>query len=292
MKKGNELLLQENNFKEKISGVILCAGEGKRLKRIIKNTPKSLIKIERLENISILHHSINNLINLEINQIGVVIGYLGDSIREFILSLEKKNQTIQDKVIIIDTENRYKFGPLYSFLSIIKNKDFFKSRNYFLVIPGDTIFDYNLLKEVLSIISNNFDLIQMHPFVFYRIIGLNPLKELYSVNRIISNAEIENIGLKTILKKITQAKIKNLPLKKAINQIIPVTVFNYDFINEMSNLKGKIPYKTVWESMNYMVNNGKIIYAFEIKSKRQFYDIDDKNDLKNLKKKEDNRCSD
>ncbi len=292
MKKGNELLLQENNFKEKISGVILCAGEGKRLKRITKNTPKSLIKIERLENISLLHHSINNLINLEIKQIGVVIGYLGDSIREFILSLEKKNQTIQDKIIIIDTENQYKFGPLYSFLSIIKNKDFIKSRNYFLVIPGDTIFDYNLLKEVLFIISNNFNLIQMYPFVFYRIIGLKPLKELYSVNRIISNAEIENIGSKTILKKITQGKIKNLPLKKVINQIIPVTVFNYDFITEMSNLKGKIPYKTVWESMNYMVNNGKKIYAFEIKSKHQFYDIDNKNDLKILKKKEDNRCSD
>ncbi len=291
MKKGNELLLQENNFKEKISGVILCAGEGKRLKTITKNTPKSLIKIERLENISILHHSINNLINLKIKQIGVVIGYLGDSIREFILSLEKKNQTIQDKVIIIDTENQYKFGPLYSLLSIIKNKDFFTSTNYFLVIPGDTIFNYNLLKEVLSIISNNFDLIQMHPFVFYRIIGLKPIKELYSINRIISNAEIENIGSKTILKKITQGKIKNLLLKNVINQIIPVTLFNYDFINEMLNLKGKIPYKTVWESMNYMINNGKKIYAFKIKSQHQFYDIDNINDLKSSKK-EDNRCSD
>jgi len=292
MKKGNELLLQENNFKEKLCGVILCAGEGKRLKKFTKNTPKSLIKIERLENISILHHIINNLINLEIKKIGVVIGYLGDSIREFILSLQKKNQTVQDKLIIIDTENQYKFGPLYSLLSIIKNKDFFTSKNYFLVIPGDTIFDYNLLKEVLSIISNNFDLIQMHPFIFYRIIGLKPLKELYNVNRIISNAEIENFGSKTILKKITQGKIKNLHLKKVLNQIIPVTVFNYDFINEILILKEKIPYKTVWESMNHMVNNGKKIYAFEIKNKHQFYDIDNKNDLKSLKKKEDNRCSD
>ena len=77
----------------------------------------------------------------------------------------------------------------------------------------------------------------------------------------------------------------NVSSKKALNQIIPALVFNYDFINEILNLKAKIPYKTVWESINFMINNGKKIYAFRIKNQHPIYDIDNMNDLKDLKKR-------
>ncbi len=285
MKKGNELLQQKNNFKEKLSAVILCAGEGTRLRNITKTTPKPLIKIESLNNISILHHNINNLINLEINQIGVVIGYLGDSIRESLLSLEKNNQTIQDKLVIIETENQYKFGPLYSFLSIIRNKDFFTSSRHYLIIPGDTIFNYNLLEEVLTIISYNFDLIHKHPFIFYRAIKLKSLKKLYNRNKIISNAEIEAFGSQVILRRINQEKIREFSSRYVMNQIIPISIFSFEFINKILNLKGTIHFKTVWETLNYMIESGNKVLAFEIKCKQHFYDIDNKVDINNLKKK-------
>ena len=58
-----ELSLLKNDVKEKLSIVILCAGEGTRLKKITKTVPKPLIKLEALNGISILHHTINTLIN-------------------------------------------------------------------------------------------------------------------------------------------------------------------------------------------------------------------------------------
>lgn len=293
MKKGNGLSLQKSNFKGKISAVILCAGQGKRLNRITQIIPKPLIKIERLNNISILNHIINGLINLEIKQIGIVIGYLGETIREAISTLEKNNQAVINKLTIIDTEDQYKFGPLYSFLSIIKNKDFFRSRNYYLVFPGDTIYDYNILKQVLSRISNNFSLIQYYPIIFYRNMRLKRLKELYNINRIISNAEVIKLGSEIILKKINQLKVGEIHTKKVLNQVIPITALNYDSINEILNLNQEKP-NTIWETLNYIAFNGKKVLAFQIDNKYNFYDIDYENDLKTLKEKKekDNRCSD
>jgi NDP-sugar pyrophosphorylase family protein len=283
------LLLPKNEFIERLSFIILCAGEGTRLKEITRTIPKPLIKIKALKNISILNHTINNLLNLKIQKIAIVIGYLGDIIREFISNLIERNQFLYNKVIIIDTENQYKLGSLYSFLAITNNKSIFTRDKYYLLIPGDTIFDFSLLKEILSIISNNIKIIQNHPIIFYKTIEL---KEIYDELLIISNAEVENLDSENILKRISQVRIKDLPYKGVLNQIIPFSVLNYDFINEILNLKEEIPYNTVWESLNYMINNGKKIYAFEIESKHQFYDIDNKNDLKSLKKKRDNRCSD
>ena len=283
------MLQPKNEFIEKLSFIILCAGEGTRLKEITRTIPKPLIKIKGLNNVSILNHTINNLLNLKIHKIVIVIGYLGDIIREFISNLIERNQFLYNKVIIIDTKNQYKLGSLYSFLAITNNKSIFTSDNYYLLIPGDTIFDFSLLKEILSIISNNIKIVQNHPIIFYKTIEL---KEIYDELKIISNAEVEKFDSENILKRISQVRIKNIPYKGVLNQIVPVSVLNYDFINEILNLKEEIPYNTVWESLNYLINNGKKIYAFEIESKHQFYDIDNKNDLKSLKKKRDNRCSD
>lgn len=290
---GKVLSLLKNKFKEKLSAIILCAGEGTRLKGITKTIPKPLIKIKALNNISILNHIINNLINLEIKQIAIVIGYLRDIIREFVSILIKNNGSLQDKLIIVNAKNQYKLGPLYSFLSITKNKSFFKPNNYYLLIPGDTIFDLNILKEILFIISNNYKLIQEYPFVFYRNIGLRTTERIYGRTKLISNAEVEKIGSEIVLNRISQVQLKNIPSKGVINQIVPIFILGYDFINEILNLNRQIPVKTVWETLNYMIANDNKIIAFEIENKHYFYDIDNKNDLKNLKKKiEDNRCSD
>ncbi len=290
---GIELSLLKNDFKEKLSIVILCAGEGTRLKEITKNIPKPLIKIEILNNTSILNHIINNLINLEIKQIAIVIGYLGDTIRDFISTIIKNNSSLQDKLIIINTENQYKLGPLYSFLSITKNKTFFNPDNSYIIIPGDTIFHLNILKEVLFIISKNYQLIQEHPFVFYRNIGLKTFKGIHKRIKLISNAEVEKIGSEIVLKRISQVKLSDIPSKDVLNQFIPIFALSYDSINEILKLKDKISVKTVWETINHMIVNGKKVFAFEIESKDHFFDIDNLDDLTNLKKKkEDNRRSD
>jgi NDP-sugar pyrophosphorylase family protein len=288
-----KLSLLKNDVKIKPSIVILCAGEGTRLKKITKTLPKPLIKIKLLNNISILQHTIHNLIKLDIKQIAVIIGYLGNTIREYISILKKNNQIMQDKLIIIDAKNQYKLGPLYSFLSITKNINFFTKNNYYMVIPGDTIFNYSILKEIFSIIFKNLALISKFPFIFYRNISLRSLKELYYRKKLISYAEIENINSEITLNKISQIKLKNIHSKDFLNQIIPICVLSYDSINEILNIRNEISIESVWEALNAMSFKGKKIYAYGIESKNHFYDIDYKNDLKKQKKKEkDNRCSD
>ncbi|MFX0001099.1 MAG: sugar phosphate nucleotidyltransferase [Candidatus Hodarchaeota archaeon] len=285
--------LLKNNNKENLSIVILCAGKGTRLKKIIKKIPKPLIKVGRLNDISILQQTINNLINCEITSIAIVIGYLGNVISEFISRLIKNHPRLRDKLIIIDTENQYKLGPLYSLLSITKNKNFFVKNKNYIIIPGDTIFDYKILKEIIRIISNNFSLIQKNPFIFYRNIVLRQLKEIYNKKKIISYAEIEIFQSEIILKRISQKRVGDIDSKKVVNQIIPIIVLNYDIIHEILNFEQKDQIETVWEVLNYITLNGKKVLCFEVNNELYFYDIDTKDDLKKQKKKEkDNRCSD
>ncbi|MFX1573453.1 MAG: sugar phosphate nucleotidyltransferase [Promethearchaeota archaeon] len=278
--------LLKNNFKEKLGAIILCAGEGKRLKKITKSLPKPLIKIDKLNKIPIINHILNNLIDLEINHIAVVIGYLGDTIRKAISSLKKSNNFSQINVVVIDAKNQYKLGPLYSFLSITKNKSFFSSNYYYIVIPGDTVFDKDILKEILDLLSKNYNLIHDSPFIFYRNIKLKVLKQIYKKSRLVSIAELIKVDSNVVLKRISQVKIKDIISSDEINQIIPIFTFNYNFIQEILALSDHIHLKTIWETFNYMIDNSRKIYAFKINSNKQFYDIDSKDDLKNLKKKE------
>ncbi len=277
--------LLENKLKEKLTIVILCAGEGKRLKKISKNTPKPLLKIKGLENESILQNTIFKLIKLGIKQITIIIGHLGSKIREFVSILTKKDPSLQNKLVIINSENQYKFGPLYSLLSITKNKTIYNKNNYYLLIPGDTLFDLNLLREILSIISKNYESIQKYPFVFYRNIVIERLRETHKKNKVIFNAELERSGSEIVLKRIIPLKIRNIRSEARVNEIIPVFALTYDLINEILNLKDQIPVNTVWETLNYLISNKKKIITFNIESKYKFYDIDEKNDLKKLKKK-------
>ncbi len=289
---GIGLSLLKNDFKEKLYAIILCAGEGKRLKEITKSLPKPLIKIEKLNNISIINHTINNLIDLEIKQIAVVIGYLGDTIRDFISTLKKSNNSLQKNLIIIDAKNQYKLGPLYSFLSITKNQNFFTSNNYYILIPGDTVFDLDILKEILLLISKNSKLIHDYPFVFYRDIELKALEQIYKRNNLISYAEVKKFDSESVLKRISQVKIRDIFSDDVLHQIIPIFIFNYKFIQVILDLKGAIRVKTIWETFNYMIDNGRKIYAFRLRTNKEFYDIDTMDDLRNLKKKKDNRRSD
>ena len=284
---GIQLSLPNEDWNKSVFTVILCAGEGVRLQELTRNTPKPLIKIPTLKNKPILQYTIDLLISLSVNKIAIVKGYLPKRIDEFIAKFTQDNAELNDILYVVDATKDYKLGPLYSFLSFTKNKQLYHTGFIYLIIPGDTIFDYNLLEEILSKISNNFDLIQQHSFVFYRKIGLKPLKELYNVNRIISNAEITKLGSESILKRISQYKIKKVTPEIVLNQIIPITILNYDLINEILNLNQQKLNRTIWETLNHLIFKGKKIIAFEIESKYDFYDIDYLTDLKQIKKKRD-----
>ena len=290
---GIELSLLEKDFKEKLSTVILCAGEGKRLEKITKNIPKPLLKIEALDNESILQNTIVKLINLGVSRIGIVIGHLGNKVKDFIFKIKESDKSLQHKLFIINSGTQYKLGSLYSFLSITNDQRFFIPKSLYMLIPGDTIFEFNLLKEFITIISKNIAVIQENPFIFYRKIDQKVLKEVIPNSKLISVGEVKEFGSYNLLKRIYQVNLQSILTSGNIMQIIPIFILSYKILNTILDLKEKIPVRTVWEMINYLILKEKKIYAFEIESNYNFHDIDSIDDLANLnKKKEDNRRSD
>jgi len=287
-----ELLPRENNPVPDLSIIILCAGEGTRLKKITKTLPKPLIKIELLNNISILDNSITDLLKIGVNQIALVIGHLGQKIRAHITSIKEGDLSLRDKILIIDSENQYKLGPLYSFLSITKYETFFNNHNYYILMPGDTIFDFNILEESLLTIMKLIKTDDDYSYIFYRNIEVKELKRYYEIYRTVSIGQIEKSGSLEILKKFIITNLKEIALKIKINQIIPIIALSYKTINDLLLLNSEIPSKTLWESLNLYIEKGNTIRALKIENNSNFYDIDSEKDLIFLKKRKDNRCSD
>ncbi len=279
-----ELLPRGNNTIPDLSIIILCAGEGTRLKKITKTLPKPLIKIELLNNVTILDNSITNLLKLGVNQIAIVIGHLGQKIRAHITSIKEGNLSFGDKILIIDSENQYKLGPLYSFLSIMKNETFFNYHHYYILIPGDTVFDFNILEEISHAILKFIKINEDYSCIFYRNIEVKELKRFYEISRTVSLGEIEKSGSFEILKKFILANLKEIASKINVNQIIPIFALSYKTINELQLLNSEIPSKTLWESINLYIEKGNTMYALKIENNSNFYDIDSERDLKFLKK--------
>jgi len=284
---GTQLSQQNKDLKNSLFIVILCAGEGVRLKEITHKIPKPLIKIKALDKKPILHYTIDLLIKLSANRIAIVKGYLANKIDDFIDILKRENTDLKEILFMVDAKDEYKLGPLYSFLSITKNKNLFQTKYIYLIIPGDTIFQYQLLNEIFSFMEENFKVIQKHPLIFFRKIEGNLLKQK-NQSKIISVAEIEKGNTQNFLKRIKQVNLSKISDSESINQIIPIFLFRYNFIQEIIKIEKKISIKTIREGVNYLINQGKRISAIKIDSDYNFYDIDTELDLielENLREK-------
>ncbi|MFX1392931.1 MAG: sugar phosphate nucleotidyltransferase [Promethearchaeota archaeon] len=265
-------------MKKKIIAIILCAGEGIRLKKITKNIPKPLITLKGLNNISILEHSINILNEFGTHRIVIVKGHLGSKIDEVISSIKNASSILKKKLVIIDSGIQYKLGPLYSFLSITKRKNLISKNYIYIVIPGDTIFQFNLLSQIFRSIMNNFDLIQKFPLIFYREIVISDLRE-QQISKTIFIADIEKKDFKCFLRGFKQYNLQDSSDSDIISQIIPVFIFSFGFINEVIEFEKKISVNTIREIINYMIKIGKEIIAIEIEKEFNFNDIDYETDL-------------
>ncbi|MEK9958964.1 MAG: sugar phosphate nucleotidyltransferase, partial [Pelagibacteraceae bacterium] len=103
--------------------IILCAGFGKRVMPLTKDTPKPLLKINNLE---LIEYSIKLLNNLGINEIAVNAHYLKDKIKSFI-DLKYPKIKIFNEDPILDTGG-----------ALVNAKDFLGSE-YFVVLNSDTV---------------------------------------------------------------------------------------------------------------------------------------------------------
>jgi len=275
-----QLLPQKKNKEKNIIPIILCAGKGIRYGKITRKIPKPLIKINALNNITILHHLIRDLSILGVSKIAVVTGYLSEKIEVFLDKLIKEHRNLKNKLFIVNSGEDYKKGSTFSLLSILKNKIICRKDNLFVVFPGDTIFNIELLKEVFNFIYENFNSILTSPYIFYQEIQA---KNLYKSNKkrinFISILEFDETKQKIKIKEIKKIDLNSVPKEIYVKHIIPILVLNCSFLEILNKLSKINSVKEIREILNIYLKQNQNIFPFKIHSKKQFYDIDTIDDL-------------
>ncbi len=117
-----------------MQAVILAAGLGIRMGELTKDTPKPLLKIN---NETLLEHNLQALPD-EVNEVILVVGYLGDKIRALI------GNDFAEKKIVYVKQAELK-GTAHA---LFQCKDFLEDR--FLVIHGDDLYSKKDLEELVK----------------------------------------------------------------------------------------------------------------------------------------------
>ncbi|MGB5911455.1 MAG: hypothetical protein WBH31_09700, partial [Promethearchaeia archaeon] len=248
--------------------------------KITRKIPKPLIKINALNNITILHHLIRDLSILRVSKIAVVTGYLSEQIEAFLDNLIKKHRNLKDKLLLVHSGEDYKKGPLFSLLSIIKNKNIYKKDKVFIVFPGDTIFTTELLKEIFSFIYENFDLVLTSPYIFYQEIQAKNLYKSYKGGiNFISILESDETKPKIRIKEIKKIDVNSVPNEIYLKRIIPILVLNCFFLEILRKLSKSNPVEEIREILNVYLKQCQNLVPFKIDSKKMLYDIDTIDDL-------------
>ncbi len=257
-----------------IWAVVLCAGEGTRIKEYSKNLPKPLIKVG---NVSILEILLNCLYKLGIERVALVKGYLGNEIDGFAKYYREKKRIEQENLIVIDAKEDYKLGPLHSLLSITSIPMFFKKNIHYLIFPGDVIYDPSLLQNIFNKIANQSD---DRSAIFYREINIDTLNK-----KKISIAIVGEAYSARLLRQIIQINLEEYSGEKIVNLIIPLFFSNYDYLQMISQFDQVKSIDTLRQAINISALQGYNINPVKIQSEKNFYDIDNQSDLEEYKKK-------
>ncbi len=117
-----------------MKAVILAGGKGTRLAPLIKNTPKSLVKIGGKP---VIEHQILLLRKYGIKDIWILLGYLGNEIKEYLGNGKKWNVNIRYH------QEKEPLGTAGAVKTLAE-----KVKEDFLVFSGDVMLDLNLKKFI------------------------------------------------------------------------------------------------------------------------------------------------
>ena len=118
-----------------MKALILAAGIGQRLK---SNLPKILLKVGKK---SLLERHYENLIELNVKNIGIVIGYKSQVIKKYIKKIDKA------KNITIFQNKKYKNGSIVSFIAA---GSFIMKKGNMLLMDGDVFYDKKILQKLVN----------------------------------------------------------------------------------------------------------------------------------------------
>ena len=124
--------------KPELRAVILAAGQSIRLRPLIKDTPKCLL---RLNGDTILSFHIKSLLRCGISQVLVVVGYKRDQIEEHIRKLKTDAVKLVVNSLYERTDNAH---------SVALALECLDSAGSCIIVDGDIVFDFALLQELVS----------------------------------------------------------------------------------------------------------------------------------------------
>lgn len=124
-----------------MKAVILCAGDGERMKPLTNETPKPLILINKKPILSYILLSIPQMIE----EIYIVIQEKHNTFFENFLSDNFKNLNV--KLLFQDKKN------CGTYFALLTAKDYLKNEDKFLVLNGDDIFLKKDIEKIISIPS-------------------------------------------------------------------------------------------------------------------------------------------
>jgi NDP-sugar pyrophosphorylase family protein len=266
--------------KEKRLVIILCAGLGTRISDFRTDIPKVLIPIETYNDQPILGIILNTFQKYNFNQFLVIYGFLGDQIRNFISKLKTKAISITT----VDASIDYRLGSLHSLLHVYDTPFILKKDQLFIIIPGDTIFQGDLIDYVSSIIEKKDEIM---PMMFYKEDHINARliasNDVNSSDRTLSVMQTYRSNTEEYVSKIEHLKINEISPHIVFKKVIPILILN---MHTLSQLKGTLPNlekKTVVTALNYLISISKLrISAVKIPFPCDFYDIDTRLDLKRV----------
>ena len=272
----------------KLSLIILCAGEGKRIQKFFPKIPKSLIKIKNLDK-SIVEYTITQFLNLNFNKIYLIYGYKANTFIKYIKDLESKNKIdnfrLNNSIIPVNAEKNYQKGSFHSFLEIFNEPNFIIDDNFFLLIPGDTLFEDELINAILGCIKEEIKKRVNMPIIFYREFDKN-LMEIYKSKKCFSISVVNILKEKNheFLKSIEQIDIKSNKLEESIFQVIPIYFFPSKFLEEIRdsidiNLDD---YSNLTEFINNVYLKEKQVLTLKINKSLNFFEVDTIEDLQFL----------
>lgn len=232
-----------------MEAIILASGIGKRLGKLGKKQPKSLLNLKK--NIKIIDKLIDDL--KDIKKINIVVGYKKNYLKEYLSKYKKKIRFISN--------NHFRdMGNFYSVLICKK-----KVSDSIILLDADIILPNGCLKEFINNKEKN-------------LMMVNP-KNFYNQDDIIINLDKKNFINKVFIKK----KFNNLNVKFSSAGVIKMShQATKIFFSELSQIN-KLPKKNSYYEDTYKKLFKKIPFTiFPLKSER--LEVDTIKDYKNLKK--------
>ena len=243
--------------KKKINIILLVAGFGSRI-RDLTNEPKCLLKINKK---SILEYNLKNFEKIGASRITVIGGYKFNILKK---EIEKFNN---NKIKLIKNVNYNNKGNSHSIkLGINNNLNF----NSTIILDGDLLYDFKILKEFLKKNINKNSLL----------VGKGNIADKECAKVLIKNDN-------SIAKVIDKSYIDKLTLKKLkfVGEAPGIILFNKKGLKSFSKNLNKFLEKNYlmnWEkAINFHCIKDKIYYHFTKSVK--WIEIDTKADFKKAK---------